>query len=971
MSSNTDLAKSIRNILSLGIGAGLLVSPSVAFSQDDADEQSAERTERIQVTGSRILREGAEAPSPVTVISGQDLIDSGAMNIGEVLSRLPALANTYTLANSGRFIGTAGVSLLDLRGMGTSRTLVLVDGQRHVASSTGSASVDTNTIPSSWIDRVEIITGGASAVYGADAVTGAVNFILKRDIQGFDATATKGFSEHSDYENERFTVSYGTNFADNRGNVAVSAEYNSQDRLNALDHPWTRTSWSSVGYEAFNGFPRAEEDALSPNHPDTYSIPNTGHYRLSRNGTANIGGDWYTFSNDGQVRPVQLDGIVDPARGQCQAPCDFINLRQYSEIQPEFERFNVNLRGNYEVTNNLLATFDAKYVRTDSEDYGQPYFNFFNARGNMQRDNAYVTDELGQLMDDAGAQTIQVNKMHDDVGRRFEENTRETTRFVVGLEGYLTDDWSFDSNLVWGKTELSRANDNNVIIPNWLNAVDAVFDGDGNIVCRDADARAAGCVPINNFGREGVSQEARDYVATRSLGTSEIEQTVVNFNVNNPFLYDLPAGAVGFAGGFEYREEKSSSKEDPFVAEGDTFFNALGEVDGKFDVAEVYGELAIPLLADQFLVQDLILETAVRFADYSTIGNATSWKVGLDWTINDELRARFTVSEALRAPNITELFRAQSQTFYTVNDPCRATNLNNADPAVAETRRARCAELGVPDGFDSTYDDATLEGRTGGNAELQPEESTSYTVGLVYQPSIVPGLSVTMDYWEIDITDTISGLSAQRILNECVDAASINNQFCARVDRRGANPAEGEQGEITVIENFALNIARSLNRGIDFEVGYDFDALGGAFRTGFLGTYLIDARSYPFQEEPDEYTDFAGVLGDAELQARFTIDYVRDNWSVGTRTRYTSGVDLYSPTEMANNPNPSNIMDYGSYAVTDLTGTYRFDNGVRLTLGLDNVLDRGLPKNTTGTGAGSAYYDNIGRFGYVRVGYSF
>lgn len=966
------ISKSLQSAFVVSAVTGLAL-PGAVMAQTETSVEQSDGTERIQVTGSRIIRDGAIAPSPVTVISGDELIESGAMNIGEVLSRLPAMANTYTLANSGRFIGTAGASMLDLRGMGTSRTLVLVDGRRHVAGSSSSAAVDTNTIPSTWIERVEIITGGASAVYGADAVTGVVNFILKRDIEGFDVTATKGWAQHHGYNNERLTLSYGTNFNNNRGNIAGSFEYNAQDSLNALDHHYAGRSWASFAHQYMPDGPRPDSESMNPDFPDRYTLPDAGYYDVSEGGAFFLGNpwdpdSWYVFEDDGSFRKNIMGGLVDPDYLYCQEPCDYVNLRQYSELQPQFERMSFNLKGNYQINQNLTAIFEGKYVRTEGQNIGQPFYHdIFSARpAYIEIDNYYLSDDLRQLMVDNGTDYLILNKFHNDIGRRLEDNTRETTRFIAGLEGSLTDEWDFDFSLVWGKTETERVNRANVILDNYYNAIDVIDDGNGNPICRNADA--TGCVPINVMGRLPISQDGVDYVSTTSHGTSEVEQFVATFNVHNPYVYQLPAGYIGFAGGVEYRDEKASSWEDPFAASGATFFNALGTVNGGFDVAEVYGEVSVPLLTDLPFVRDLILDTAVRYADYSTIGSATSWKVGLDWSLNEELRARFTVSEALRAPNISELFSTQSQTFYNVSDPCRESNLQNVAPDVAAQRRAACLALGVPEGFDSNYDSSTLPGVSGGNPDLQPEESRSYTAGIVYQPNWLPGFSATVDYWEIDLTDTITALTPQRILTECLDAPTIDNQYCDRITRtQGGENA----GRITNIENFSLNIARSFNRGVDFELGYDFDALGGGFRTALLGTYLIDAKSYPFQDNPDEYTDFAGVLGNAELQLRFTVDYRRDNWSIGTRTRYTDEVNLYSHTQLAQNPNPSNIMSYGSYAVTDIVGSYFFDNGVRLSVGIDNLFDRDMPANVDGTGAATAYYDNIGRFGYIRIGYSF
>ena len=670
MQKLSKLGKAVK-LATLGIiSAGAFSTLAVA---QEAPADGKEELERIEVTGSRILREGAIAPSPVTVISGEDLINTGAMNIGEVLNKLPALATTFSLANSGRFIGTAGVSLLDLRGMGTDRTLVLVDGKRHVASSPGTSSVDTNTIPSAWIDRVEIITGGASAVYGADAVTGVVNFILKKDITGLNVSAIKGFADNSSYQNEKFTVSFGQDFAEGRGNAAFSAEYNAQESLNALDNPWTATSYSAFPYAVATGQERPADRVDDEAFPDRITLPNAGYYLLSNGGTiwSPATGDILgKFNGDSSLSNVYTGPISDG--NFCASPgCDFLNLRQYSEIQPKFKRYNFNFKTNYDVTDELNAYFEAKYSKTEGENVGQPFFRFYSGANILQRDNAFLDPSVTALMDDLGLTSIGVNKMYNDIGRRLEENTRETTRFVAGVKGDISEDWSMDVSLIYGKSEIERVNGANVILANYGNAIDAVFDDNGAIVCRSAEARADGCIAANIMGDGAISQGAIDYVTTTSIGNSEIEQTVFNATFSNSALYELPAGMVGFAGGIEYREETSVTKEDPFAKTGATFFNALGETDGKYDVQEAFFELSVPLVSDVFLVDSLVVDAAARYADYSTIGDATSWKLGLDWTITSELRARFTISEAIRAPNIDELFSGQSQSFAGVDDSCK------------------------------------------------------------------------------------------------------------------------------------------------------------------------------------------------------------------------------------------------------------------------------------------------------------
>ncbi len=316
------------NILGASIKLALCTSALAISGQSfAADEEGVQTIDRIEVTGSRILREGAIAPAPVTVISGDDLINTGAVNIGEALNKLPALGNTFSLSNSGRYIGTAGLSILDLRNMGTDRTLVLVNGKRHVSSSAGSQSVDTNTIPSTWVERVEIITGGASAVYGADAVTGVVNFILKKNIEGFSASVTRGESDLSDYSNEKATFSYGTNFDNDRGNVAFSVEYSGQDTLNALDHPWTDGSYRNMRNTA-----QTAENKDDPAFPDYIYTPNAGYYAINNAGVFALSNGFVnSFNPDGTYRELNIGDQVD---GLACANCDSFNLAQFNQINP-------------------------------------------------------------------------------------------------------------------------------------------------------------------------------------------------------------------------------------------------------------------------------------------------------------------------------------------------------------------------------------------------------------------------------------------------------------------------------------------------------------------------------------------------------------------------------------------------------------------------------------------------------------
>ncbi|MDF0533542.1 TonB-dependent receptor [Shewanella sp. A32] len=938
--------------IAISLFSSATISISAQAAENDKKDADSQKYEHIEVTGSHIVRESAYAPTPVTVVTGEELLGTGVTNIGEALNQLPALGSTYSLANSGgSSIGTAGLNILDLRNLGTSRTLVLVNGKRHVSSEAGTAAVDVNTIPSAWVDKVEIITGGASAIYGADAVTGVVNFILKKNITGLDFNASIGTADDSGFSKKRASFSYGTDIDNGRGNVAFSAEYSGQNNLWAMDRDQTSIAYASMA----NKTPGRVDDN-NPNNPDKIYTANSGYYAIGNDGRFYLNG-WKKFNSDGSISDVNLGSNV--YNYYC-TDCDSINLNQFNELQPEFKRYNFNFKGNYDITDNDSVYFEAKYVRSDATNNFQPAFFFFNPINTVSIDNAFMDPELRQMMQDAGKTSLTINRFMTDTGLRVENDTRETQRYVLGMEGTIATEWNYDVYAVYGQTDLKRENENNLIYDNYVNALDAVKDNNGNIVCRSAAAQADGCVPINIFGDGAPSQAAIDYINVNLTGTSVIKQTVIGGNITNSGLYELPAGFVGFSTGVEYREEKSAIHEPDYPKE--TFFNSLGEDHGSFNVKEVYAELSIPLLADLPLIRQLDLDLAARYADYSSIGSATTWKTGLNWEITDELRMRGTYSRAIRAPNISELYGAASETYFSVDDSCKLDNLNNL--ADSSTRRKNCSALGIPSDFNSNYDAASIQGEQSGNHDLDPEKSTSYTLGAVFQPAAISGLSFSVDYWNIKIDDAISSISAQDIINKCLDSENgVNNQYCALITR------DPDTHEITLIQRHSLNLAKLEAAGVDFDLGYDIDLGKGTLSSSLVATKLIRNRSYDFQDDPSSYQDYAGTSGTPEWQANVDLKYTLDNWQAKWRTRYIDSVDLYTQQELELNANPNSLMDFGSYFISDMSVGYQFDNGLGLKIGIDNLFDRALPFGTIGTGTGSAMYDNVGRYYYTTISF--
>lgn len=949
----------LAEVIALSLLGTAVLSTSAVAADDAVSNNDQPSYERIEVTGSRIARENAYAPTPVTMVTGDELLGSGVTNIGEALNQLPALGSTMSLANSGgSSIGTAGLNILDLRNLGTARTLVLVNGKRHVSSQAGTAAVDVNTIPSAWIERVEIITGGASAIYGADAVTGVVNFILKKNITGLDINASIGTADDSDFSKKRFSISYGQDIANGRGNVAFAAEYSGQNDLWAMDRDATKTSYASMANDA-----PGRVDDNNPNNPDFIRTANSGYYTMGNDGRFNLGG-WKRFNRDGSFSRVDLG--TDQYSNYC-TDCDSINMNQFNELQPKFDRYNLNFKTNYDITTEDSIYFEAKYSRTEATSEFQPAFFFSDHDDAIQNnyvsiDNAFLDPALRQMMSDNDMTSLKVNRFMTDTGLRIEDDTRETQRYVVGAKGSIGDDWDYDVYAVYGQTDLERTNKNNLIYQNYQYALDSVRDANGNAVCRSAAARAEGCTPINIFGFGAPSQAAIDYINVDLTGTSTIKQTVLSGSVANSALFELPAGFVGFSAGVEYRKEESETKEPKF--DRATFFNAMGDDEGSFNVKEVFAELSIPLLSDLPLIRQLDLDLAGRYADYSTIGDATTWKVGLSWEVSEEFRLRGTYARAIRAPNISELYGAQSQNFYSIDDSCRLDNLNKLENA--STRRSNCAALGVPADFNNNYDDGSIEGTSGGNRELNPEKSTSYTIGAVYQPDFVDNLTFTIDYWNITIDDAISSIGAQDILDKCLDSETgINNQYCALISR---NP---DNHQINNIEVQSMNLAKLEASGVDFDVHYSFDLFGGELTSGLIATKLIRNREYSFQNDPSSYEDYAGTSGLPEWQGNLSLKYDRDNWEATWRTRYLEKVDLYSAQSLARNANPSNVMDYGTYVISEMAIGYKFDNGLGLKFGVDNVFDKALPFGTIGTSSDDAMYDNVGRYFYTSASFSF
>ena len=993
-------APALRCLLAFSVSTGAIMAASPALAQDE--EAVSEDT--IVVTGSRIARSGFDAPQPLTVIDAEAIALSGtATNIGNFLNELPALGSTFTTANSTRFIGTGGGSFLDLRDLGTARTLVLVDGKRHISQAPGTSAVDVNTIPTDLIERVEVITGGASAIYGADAVTGVVNFIMKDNFEGLTIRGQAGTGMTGAFDDHFFSATGGVNFDDGRGNAVISVEYaeRSQVEVNDVDNDLARRGRQIQCTEAAQA---RFGDEFAPPGFDECVVPGpAGLAFISEAGTFFGPGGLFSFRPDGEVFAQDISNLTEDL--EC-FDCDFLDLQSFTTLQPRIERLNFSGRLRYDIAEAVSFYVDTRYVNTTTIQAGQPSFDNGAAALIITPDNAFASPSLLDFFADNNLDSIAVTRFNSDLGRRGEENERETYRVVAGFTGDFENplfgnrEWTYDLSYNFGRTSRTLVARNNRLNANWQMAADAVVGPDGRPECRvtqqlrDGEqptlpngqladpSVAARCVPANVLGFGNITQDVKDFVLVDSLRTDENQQQVWNAYVSGDIL-DLPAGPVGFAFGGEYREEESETIPALEDRLGLTFGNQLQIQEGRFDVYEAFAEIRIPVLKDLPFAEFMEVSSAFRFGDYSTVGSNWTYKADAVYSPFEDLTLRGGYSRAIRAPNIGELFGPLDQNFFNVQDPCSESEIAELEGGGtaggaerAALRRQNCGALGRPDGFESAIDDATLPGVTGGNPDLEEETAITFTIGAIMEPRWVPGLRMSLDYWNIDIENGIGVSPPQEILDLCVEAAGgIDNQFCNQVSR------DPGTFEITNIQQVGLNFSAIEAEGVDYEVVYDFnlnDALAlfgsdvarnlGDMTFRVVGTHYLEQVEFPFAADPDDPESFRGELGTPKNLFNFNMVHRLNRLTLNYDLRFLGNQLIVDDEDFEDAPNNVFPFETGNAFYHDISARYDLLDEVSIYGGIDNLTNN-LPSDflvsSTGTGAFSGVFNNIGRFFYI------
>ncbi|MFN0045556.1 MAG: TonB-dependent receptor domain-containing protein [Sphingorhabdus sp.] len=1010
-----------------------------ATVEEDEDAAEEGTAKPILVTGSRIARPTLQSAVPLTSVTIEDLTGTGEVSLGDALNDLPSLRSTFSSGNSSRFIGTAGLSLLDLRGLGTERTLVLVNGRRHVTSTPGDNGFDVNTIPTDLVERIDIVTGGNSAIYGSDAVAGVVNFIMKRDFDGIAARAQGGISSRGDRGTSFVSVLAGQNFGDGRGNVAVSAEYTHQEPLLLRDRD--KLTGAASGRCQFQRTDSvAGELAAGDGIPDTTFLCGIRNASISDAGTvAGLGnGVFLRFNDAGDLfidTPTRnfvsagSTGFVQGGNGS--------TLSNTGSLLAAVDRYALNVLAHYDVSDAFKPFLEAKYVRVDVAGEGQPSFfsggpsfvggpDFSCGNGFLSAANLATLQGFGLCADPS--ETFPVSRFNIDLGGRAFVGKRETYRVVAGVEGTFNEDWKYELALNYGRFEAFGRNTNNLYLfdenfdPDGFNlAVDAVLAPVGysgtNFVTNSAGQRVIcainaasnvrpDCVPLNLFGQGRSDPRAVAFANTAGTTDEFASQFVASAFVGGDLsqLFELPGGPIAFAFGAEYRKEKASIDYDEVTSGDRTFLNALQDfTPPDVTVKEAYGEVQIPLLKDLPFAKELSVNLAGRVSDYNTAtGTVYAYNIQGVYAPIEDIRFRAAYATSVRAPTQGDLFSPQSENFAQLTDPCDL-------PAPGSTVALNCAAAGVPTlanqalvtACSSTSTPVALNAPfrnclaiqastgflSGGNPTLVEERGKSLTLGVVIEPSFVPGLSLTVDYYNIEVKSLISALSAQTILNLCYgNSSGINNPFCATVQR---DPTTGLFVEPALISG-GVNFAAQKTKGIDIDLAYrkTFDN-GHRLTARAIATRVITLNNFVNPLQPTEPNRQLSELGDPKWSASFSLSYDFGDFDVLYAARYIGKqtIGLYetqnsytaicpvsgvtpnqggtcTPGQLTvippNNADAFPRVYYPDVLYHDIRVGFDVGNDFRFYAGVNNLLDRQPPLGLLGT-AGGDPFDSFGR----------
>ncbi|EIZ79966.1 hypothetical protein WSK_1332 [Novosphingobium sp. Rr 2-17] len=922
----------LASTLLMGLPVTAQAQDTAPAASEGADAQPAQG-DAIVITGSRLRNPNLEQAAPILTVSAKELALSGQINVENILKELPQLLPGTTSASNNP---GGGVSTANLRGLGAVRTLVLVNGHRYVSYDTNQI-VDLNTIPTALLEKVDIITGGKSAVYGSDAVTGVINFVTKQNFEGVQANSNYRITDKGDGAQYSGGLLVGKNFAEGRGNITLYGDYTQRKAIKQSARSYTAVTQTDDG-----------EGGLTSG--GSSSIPGT---------RINIGGKNYKFDENGDYSAY--------------TSADAYNYASENYLQVPQKRELLFGQGHFDVSDALTFYAEGQYIHNRVKNQLAPT----PVTGSFELDNnsPYLSADSQALLksqdtDGDGYTTANIYRRLSEVGDRVSLVDSKALRGLFGARGDLGSNWNYDIYASYARTKQTEYQSGNISRSRLQQALKTTTDSNGNLVCTD---QSNGCVPANIYGAGNLSDEAVDFISIDTTNRSTITEKVVSGAITNNNLFDLGAGPAGIAVGAEYRSEYGRYDPDEALSSGDVVgFNGSEPTKGGYNVKELFTEVSVPLLADKPFVHRLELNGAVRYSHYTTAAkNVGTFSGGLLWAPIKDIGLRAQFSRAVRAPTVSDLYSGTSQNFESATDPCTTSAaVSNAN------LNASCIAQGVPSGSVGTeYNggDTQIMSYNGGNTNLREETANTYTFGIVLKPSMIPGLSITADYYHIKIDNYITSAGTSSIIRACYGDegngwTSYNSSYCSLLPRDST-------GTIYGAIDTNSNSGGVKTDGIDFDAQYSIPLAFGTNKSSNLnlrvaGTYLMNWTFHPIADISDIVYNCAGKFG-------LNCGNVYAKWRLNSRATWsTDGGSLslawrhLSPVGDDDDSTTYSVEHIKAYDYFDLTATIDIDKKFTWSIGMNNMFNRKPPilgDNQQQSNTYPSTYDVNGRTFFTNV----
>ncbi len=978
-------------------------------------------SETITVTGSRIRLPAALNLEPTVRIDSAYIEQRNLTNVADALNEIPGFRGSVTPNGAQGSFGQ-GVNFINSFGLGSNRTLTLLNGRRVVSSNVvtifGNASagtqVDLNIIPTILVDYVDRVSIGGAPTYGSDAIAGTVNIVLKERFNGIEGRVTSGITDRGDNFRVNTSIAVGTDFAEGRGNITLAASYDESKGLIYNDRGFFRTNASNLtnptsaaaatlgplGRTPLNdgrinpniGFNNSTTDGF----PGSVLVGNVTIPSLTPGGlVVNNGGalralDYNVqFDSAGNLVPfnrgILYNGAINSAAARASGG-DGFRFNDYSQVTSDVKRISANLFVNYDLTDEVTLFGEGLYFRGRGDELvQQPTFNatlFGGASSALvfSATNPLLTSQAQALLASNGYTTFRLSRLNADLADPTGYSQNDLYRGVLGARSqFMIGERNFDAEIAvtYGRNDFVDFSQG-INQQNFVNAVNVTRNTAGQIVCNPTPTLNAtpgftptvdaACVPLNLFGQGTASQAALDYVLADVLANSRLQQLVINANFGgSPFA--IFGNDVGLNLGFEHRQEEASFRPDDFQRQGLGRSVAILPNSGSYTLNEVFGEALIPLFTEQndFIFHSAEVSAKGRYVDNTVNGGFFSWSAGGSFSPIKDITFRGNYTKSFRAPAITELFSPVTNTFTTVSDLCAPSTINSGPAPAIRARNCAAFLAQFPTATPLAASLATVPGRSGGNPNLDNEEANSFTFGVVMQPRFIPGLTLSVDYLDIELKKPISNLTVAQIVSACFDNPSFDlsdpangNAFCSQIQRDPTGQVISDPANPGVSSGFVNGVSQTFE-GIQGTLVYNtkLDRIGlpGSITTGgdlfFVRRRIVDTTGVaPARSD--------GVIGDPQFQGQARFRYNDDSWGFTTNVNYV-GEQLFS--RFNRGPEPSDIREFdelNDFVTIDSSIYFEIDKKMLFTLSVTNLTDR-IGEDYYGIIAPSSISDLLGR----------